>query len=197
MSIRFKKVMSLLLAALLLLPPSFLAPVAGASGPDTELVWSLDAGRLGVPGTTDNGEYLQSANGSYQPGVQIADMGSSSMQMYEDGALGINPSDGQYKAINIQTGTAVSGTNYYYNDGFAAEANSEYTVTFSVYAAEGNGQVRVRGNAATATNDDWQTTNISTAPDSVSYTWTQSATGGNLQIDTGNTAQGTIVYITN
>src|SRR5690606_23489547 len=94
-------------------------------------------------------------------------------------------------------GTAVSGTNYYYNNGFAAEADSEYTVTFSVYVAEGNGQVRVRGNARTAADNDWQTTDITTTPASVSYTWTQGADGGNLQIDTGNTTEGTIVYITN
>lgn len=175
----------------LLLVFSSLPLMVAADSSDSTVVWSLDASKLGVPGTVDEGAFL--GNGAYQPGIQIADKGSSSMQMYEDGALGINPSGGTYKAINIQTGTAVGGTNYYATDGFIAEADKAYTVTFSVYAESGIGQVRVRGN----NTGEWQTTNLSSAtPIPVSYTWTQSATGGNLQIDTGSTAQGTIVYIT-
>jgi GH35 family endo-1,4-beta-xylanase len=166
---------------------------ASNEAPADKVVWSLDTSKLGVPGTTSDGEYLQGTDGAYQPGIQIADKGSSSMAMYDGGSLGINPSGGTYKAINIQTGTAVGGTNYYATSGFVAEANKTYSVTFSVYVGDGNGEVRVRGNNAKGT---WSTTNISSAPTPVSYTWTQNADGGNMQIDTGSTAQGTIVYLT-
>ncbi|GGH35847.1 endo-1,4-beta-xylanase [Paenibacillus segetis] len=164
--------------------------------PADTVVWSLDTSKMGTPGTTPDGEYLQGTDGMYQPGIQVADKNSSSMAMYDGGSLGINPSGGTYKAINIQTGTTVGGTNYYSNNGFIAKANKTYSVTFSVYVASDNGEVRVRGNQKTATNDDWKSTSIGVTPTPVTYTWTQSATGGNLQIDTGSTAQGIIVYLT-
>src|SRR5690606_36894908 len=109
-------------------------------------------------------------------------------------ALGIKATTGQYKAINIQTGSAVGGTDYYWNQGFKAEANTIYQVMFDAYVESGSGQVRVRGNAKT--NETWEATAIDETPKSVSYTWTQASDGGNLQIDTGNTATAVIVFIT-
>ncbi|REE80157.1 GH35 family endo-1,4-beta-xylanase [Paenibacillus taihuensis] len=192
MNRRFKKIIMLLLAAALFVPQLWSAPSAEAADNSngSTVVWSIDANQLVVPGTTGNDQYL--GNGNYQPGVQLADTGSSKMAMYADGSLGINPSGGTYKAINIQTGTAVGGTNYYTNSGFVAEANKTYTITFNAYVADGTGQVRARGN----NSGDWASTSISTTPTPVTYTWTQAATGGNLQIDTGSTAQDTVVYIT-
>jgi len=105
---------------------------------------------------------------------------------------------GTYKRIIIQTPNA-GGTNYYTNpDGFTACATGkDYTITFMVSVESGTGQLRANANGApSGDNTPWgKDQALTTTPTEFSYSWTQGS--GNLVLDTGNTAAGGVITITN
>ncbi len=128
-------------------------------------------------------------------GIQAYDKENTTMAIVAD-SLHITATSGNYKTINIFTGLAVGGDDYYWSNGFKPTKNKEYTVTFEAAVASGSGQVRIRGNSKTSKEEDWITTNLNAMTASegkeagftkVIYTYTQEENGGNLQIDTGAT----------
>ena len=164
--------------------------IALAASPGTP-VWVAGSGGVigGALGSIQGGgEYA----GNW--GIQLGDTGTSTMSIV--GNLLVTATSGGHKAIQIQTSSAAPGAvGGYSTDAFAAVADKEYKVTFDARVSTGTGQVRIRGNSAT--NTVWSDEALTTAPKSVSYTYTQTATGGRIEIDTGSTGVGTDVIITN
>ena len=139
-------------------------------------------------------EYVIGQNGE-QWGIQRTAPTNELTLGIDGDALVVTVVSGTHKRVNIQTGTTVGGTGWYWGDGFSPNAGREYTVTFDASVSAGTGQVRVRGNSAT--NESWADRSLTTSPTTVTYVYTQTGNGGNLQIDTGNTAAGTAIIIRN
>jgi len=159
--------------------------IATAAAPGTA-VWTV--GTLG--NLQADGEYA----GNW--GIQLADKSSSSMSIV--GNLLVAATSDGYKAIRIQTGASGNAAVGGYNtNAFLATADKEYKVEFDARVASGAaGQVRIRGNSATV-GDVWQSEALTATLKTVSYTYTQASDGGRIEIDTGNTAVGVPVVITN
>jgi len=102
---------------------------------------------------------------------------------------------GTYKQFCVQVGTDAGGSNYYYTAWTPpCAAGTDYTVTFMV---SGSGQLRLNGNGAPSGSDPWaKTVSVTSTPTEVTYSWTQSTTGGNLKFDTGDSAVNTVITIT-
>jgi len=134
------------------------------------------------------------AGGEYvgNTGIQAADKANTTLTVVADGFT--FSSAGQYKPINIQTGTAVGGTEYYFSDGFNAAADTSYTISFmaSVDSTTANGQIRFKANGGSFDSG----TAINSTPKLLTYSWTQTSTGGNFQFDSGNTTGGFEITIT-
>jgi hypothetical protein len=106
--------------------------------------------------------------------------------------------NGPYKPFCIQIPNA-GGTKYYTDNGFTAcTAGKTYTITFMASVTSGSGQLRAVENMTEGNNGPsgtWPKEQaLTVSPIAFSYTWTQSS--GNLKFDTGDTANGGVIKIT-
>ena len=131
-----------------------------------------------------SGAQLQGA-GAYVGnfGIQLLDTTNANMQVVGS-ALHITATDGGWKDVRIQTGTAAGGSNYYHSAGFNAVTNSWYSVNMNLSVSAGPGQVRFSGSGASASNPDNQRV-VTTTPTDFVHEYKQ--TTGNLTFDTGST----------
>jgi hypothetical protein len=181
-----KKVWLILLAVVFVFGFSLLGcSDGGGGGDDPVVVWQPN-----ITGTTtiNSDEYIG------QTSIQAADKASTTLGVVAGGFTFV-ASTGSYKAINIQTGTAVAGTSYYTSEfPFNAVASKTYTISFMARVASGTGQIRFKPNSKTGSFDSG--TAISTAATLLTCTWTQTADGGNFQFDSGSTATSNAITIT-
>ena len=121
-------------------------------------IWEPNFSIIADPGQLGGGEYIGDNGNQY--GIQAADKNNMTISL-KSGALYVTATNGTYKPVNIQTGTAVGGTSWWANQGFVAAADVTYTVSFKASIVPPvTGEVRVRGN----NTGDWQTTNLTATP---------------------------------
>jgi len=135
-----------------------------------------------------------------QTGIQRVDPSNTTVTVNASNELEITAVGSSYKTMRINTPTAIGGTDWYSYHGFKPVADKEYKITFNARLSDGTGNIRVRGNAGkhdTPGAGVWQEFGLTTTNSVVAHTFTQTATGGDVQIDTGNVDPGVTITITN
>jgi len=162
---------------------------AGSSGGGATVVWQPPI--TASTAMSGSGEYI--GNTGIQRGADASEL---TLTPIDNGFKATLVKD-QYKRIIIQTPNAGGTSHYTTPDGFTACApGKEYTITFMASVTSGTGQLRANANGAPSGSDPWdKTQNLTATPEEFSYTWTQGS--DNLFLDTGNTATGGVIVITN
>jgi hypothetical protein len=163
-------------------------PTGGSGTPgDGTVVWEPTITASTPINTTADPEYIGNT------GIQAGDKANTTLGVVAGGfTVGIKAGESGYKPINIQVGTACGGTDYYNTEGFHAVANTDYTITFMASVNTGTGQIRFKANGGSFDGGHA----ISTTPTELTFSWKQTATGGNFQFDTGTTPTTSVITIT-
>jgi len=133
----------------------------------------------------NSGEYIGNT------GIQNGDTTNLTLAAITDGFTATLVG-GSYKQINIQVGSGAGGTGYYADNGFTAFTGNDYTITFMASVDSGTGILRAGANNNAS---NWEKTqNLTDTPTEFKYSWTQAT--GNLKLDTGTSAVGTVINIT-